>query len=260
MKKVVRYSIYAILIPAFCVGMWFLLRLTREEAADDCCTGIDIVFVDSLKFVTEAEIRNYISGEYGDCLGKNLDRINLAEIEDILESKTAIRNSEAWISNDGLLHIHISQRKPVLRFQGEQYGFYVDERGYIFPLHRSYTAPVPTVNGCIPVNVSPDYKGEAGTEEERQWILQMLALNDYIRGSRYWSNKIRDISVRQDRNLVLMADGTEASFIFGPPSGYEGKLDRMEKYFTHILPSVGEGFYKSVTVKYNKQIICRKDI
>ena len=47
-------------------------------------------------------------------------------------------------------------------------------------------------------------------------------------------------------------------FIFGLPSGFESKFDRMGRYYTTILPEKGAGYYSTVNVKYNGQIVCRK--
>ena len=63
-----------------------------------------------------------------------------------------------------ILHVRITQRAPVLRFQDGERGFYVDAEGFIFPLHKTYTAPVPVVEGAIPVDVPAGYKGEAREE------------------------------------------------------------------------------------------------
>ena len=56
---------------------------------------------------------------------------------------------------------------------------------------------------------------------------------------------------------MITRDGNER-FIFGSPSGVDDKLARMEKYYKYILPEKGQGYYKTVNVKFDKQIICKK--
>lgn len=260
-SKVLKYSIFSTIVAGFCVGMSFLAGACREERSQIACKGLEVTFCDSLEFVSENDIRGYLNSGYGNFVGQKLDSVGLAEIEELLESKTAILRSEAWLTDDGTLHLSISQRAPVLRFQRQDStGFYVDDRGFIFPLHHRYTADVPVINGVIPVNAPEGYKGEAGSPDEKRWIEGMIGLNNFISGSRIWKNAISDISVRQNGDIVLITRKGPEHFIFGKAVNIGDKFDRMEKYYSYILPARGEENYKSVNIKYNRQIICRKDI
>ena len=167
MKAVVKYTLAGILTAALCVGMGFLYRNVRQEASRIVCGRLEVNFTDSLQFVSEQDVRAYLDNNYGAYIGERLDSVQLARIEDMLESRSAVMRAEAWTTDDGVLHVDITQRAPVLRFQNGDRGFYVDDRGYIFPLHPSYTAPVPVVEGAIPVDVPAGYKGEAREERER---------------------------------------------------------------------------------------------
>ena len=160
MKAAVRYSLAAVLAVALCVGVAFLYRTVRQESALVVCGRLDVHFADSLRFVSEQDIRDYLDKRYGPYIGERMDSVQLARIEDMLESRSAVSRCEAWATDDGVLHLDITQRAPVLRFmRSEEEGFYVDESGYIFPLHPSYTAPVPVVEGAIPVDIPAGYKG-----------------------------------------------------------------------------------------------------
>ena len=258
MKAAVRYAIAGVLAAAFCVGMGFLLHHVRQEQATAVCNRLEVSFADSLRFVSEQDIREYLDTRYGAYIGQRLDSVKLAGIEDILESRSAVMRCEAWTTDDGALHVEITQRAPVLRFQDGERGFYVDDRGYIFPLHPSYTAPVPVVEGPAPVDVPDGYKGEARSEREQQWIAGVLTLRDFIAGSRAWQYRVSAIRVRPDGELTLRIDARGEDFIIGQPNGIPAKFDRISRYLGTIAPSKDEGYYKIVNVKYNQQIICRQ--
>lgn len=260
MTGIARYAIAATVAAAFATGMCFLLHETREQRSLIACNALSVNFMDSLRFVSEQDIREYIAASYGDYNGQRLDSVGLARIEEILESKSAVMNTEAWLSDDGTLHLDVTQRAPALRFQNGEKGFYVDDRGYIFPLHPSYTAPVPVVNGSIPVRMEEGYKGEAGSVEERMWIQGMLGLNGYITGSKLWKDRISGIDVRDNGDILLTINGRDEIFIFGDSGSTAEKFSKIGKYFDYILPDKGDGYYKTVNVKYNKQIVCRKDM
>ena len=259
MKAAIRYSLAAVLAVALCVGVVFLYRQVRQENDQLVCGRLDVHFVDSLRFVSEQDIRDYLDKRYGPYIGERMDSVQLARIEDMLESRSAINRCEAWTTDDGVLHLDITQRAPVLRFmRSEEEGFYVDERGYIFPLHPSYTAPVPVVEGAIPVDIPTGYKGEAQDERARAWIAGVLAMNRHIASNRSWQRRIEHIRVRPGGELLLSLTGRSEEFFVGQPQEIPDKLQRIDRYIGTIAPSKPQGYYHTVNVKYKQQIICRQ--
>ncbi|MDY6418199.1 MAG: hypothetical protein SPK87_05575, partial [Bacteroidales bacterium] len=239
MKAAIRYSLSAVLAVGLVVGMVFIYRLVRQETTRIVCGRLDVNFADSLRFVSEQDIRDYLDSRYGAYIGERMDSVQLARIEDIIERRSAVSRCEAWTTDDGVLHLDITQRAPVLRFmRSESDGFYVDEHGYIFPLHPSYTAPVPVVEGAIPVDTPADYKGEAGDERERAWIAGVLAMNRHIAASRGWKDRVSAFRVRPGGELVLQLQDRQEQFIFGQPEDIPGKFARIERYLGVIAPSL----------------------
>jgi len=258
MKKAVRYSIAGVLAVLFCIGMALLYGHVRRDQAAAVCTGLQVGFTDSLRFVSEDDIREYLDTRYGAYVGERIDSVQLARIEDLLQSRSAVMRCEAWTTPDGILHLDITQRAPILRFQSDGAGFYVDDRGFIFPLHDSFTAHVTTVEGAIPINIPAGYKGEAPTEEERQWIAGVLEMDRFISSTRAWQKGITRIRVRPGGDLLLTLDGRKEEFLIGQPEDIPDKLARIGRYLTLIAPYKAEGYYKTVNVKYKQQIICRQ--
>ena len=259
MKAAIRYSLAATLAVALAVGMVFLYRTVRQQTTQIVCGRLDVHFADSLRFVSEQDIRDYLDSRYGAYIGERMDSVQLARIEDMIESRSAVSRCEAWATDDGVLHLEVTPRAPVLRFmRSEQDGFYVDGQGYIFPLHPSYTAAVPVVEGAIPVDVPADYKGEARDERERAWIAGVLAMNRHIAANRAWQRRIAHIRVRPGGELLLSLTGREEEFFVGQPQDIPDKLQRIDRYLGVIAPSKPEGYYHTVNVKYKQQIICRQ--
>lgn len=258
MKAAVKYSLAGALAAFFLFGMISLWRGVREEQRSLVCGRLEISFADSLRFVSEQDIRDYLDAHYGPYIGERLDSVQLARIEDMLTSRSSVTRCEAWTTDDGVLHVEVAQRAPVLRFQDGDSGFYVDAEGFIFPLHPTFTAPVPVVEGAIPVHVEPGYKGLAEDPAERAWIEGVLTLQRYLSGSRAWQRDIQRIRVRKGGDLLLTLEGRSEQFIIGQPDNIDDKLARIDSYLALIAPSRPEGYYKTVNVKYNQQIICRQ--
>ena len=246
-KHIVFVAILALLSAAFAL----LSGAARVSRSAKLCNALDVQIREEYEFVTPEDIKGFLDKKYGPYIGVRLDSLDLGRIEKMLEEKSVVMDSEAWTTSDGVLHVSVSQRVPAVRFQRGEKGFYMDRTGYVFPLHKSYTAEVPVIEGAVPGIEDGGYE---------EWSAGVLRLLEFISSSRTWKDRIEKISVEDGGDLVLKTVDGKERFIIGFPDAIPEKFGKMAKYYSHILPSKGEGYYKSVNLKYNKQIICRKDI
>jgi cell division protein FtsQ len=156
-----------------------------------------------------------------------------------------------------MLNITVTQRKPVVRFQKKDGGFYADAEGYIFPLQNSYASHVQIVDGNIPLAANSGYKGDIEDPEERAWFRSVMNVINYMEGSKVWKGKIVQISVDENGELILVPREGKEKFIFGQPHSLEKKFSKMERYYTTIIPEKGAERYRSVDVRFEGQIVCK---
>ena len=156
------------------------------------CERLEVEIADSLQnsFVTPADVKMYLDKGYGEYVGQPLDSLDLVKMEKIVDGRSAVKKSHAYVTKDGVLHLKVSQRKPVVRFQKKDGGFYADEEGYIFPLQNSYASHVQIIDGNIPLAANSGYKGSIEDPEELMWFRRVMAVVNYMEGSRIWKDKI----------------------------------------------------------------------
>lgn len=258
MKKAVRRTITGVALAAFVTGFGLITKMTAADRALMTCDGINVIYTDDYRFVNEDDVKAWLDNGYGAYIGQRLDSIRLHKVEEVLNVQSAILNTEAYVTDDGKLNIRIAQREPVVRFQREGYGFYADVNGFIFPLQENYTSPVPVIDGNIPVHCEPGYKGAPQSEEERKWMSGVLSLIEFMHKDKTWEDMIVQMHVDEKEDLILIPREGNERFIFGSPFDAQGKFARMAKYYKYILPEKGEGYYKTVNVKFDKQIVCKK--
>ncbi len=259
MKTVVKYTLVSILALIMLGAMVFAYVASSAEHAKIRCTSLNIEITDSAKlsFIGPGDVRAILKKEYGKYLDIELDSINLVKIEKLIDSRSAVQKSQAYTTPDGKLNIKISQREPVIRFQRQDGGFYADKDGNLFPLQRNHTAHVPVIDGHIPLKGNSGYRGVEIDSTSRVWVKQMIAFMDYIDGT-IWEDNIVQVHVNRNGDLVLIPREGKEQFIFGQPYNLEEKFEQIEKYYTCVRPSKEDGYYKSVNVKYRKQLICRR--
>lgn len=257
MKKAVRINLIAAAVCLLVLACLVIHGMNERRTGQMTCAGIKVEFADDFKFVTAKDVEGFLNKDYGTYIGQRLDSVDLAKVERILDGKGAVLKAEAYTTPDGYLQVRIRQRKPVVRFQKDNNGFYADAEGFIFPLQRNYTSMVPIIDGAVPLNINRGYKGEPKTETEKEWLSETLGLVNYMTGT-VWAENISQITVRDNGDLVLIPREGKERFIFGQPSDIEAKFDRIGLYYTTILPEKGNGYYSTVNIKNNGQIVCRK--
>lgn len=255
--KHIAAAIFAVLLTVCLAAAYIVGAAARKHLV---CTGLSIEVADSAanRFVTASDVRKYLDMEYPGYAGMLLENIDLAEIERIVDGKSAVKKSEAYTTRDGRLHVKVTQREPVVRFQKGQDGIYADNRGFLFPLQSSYASRVQIVDGNIPLNISGSFKGVPRTAEEQLWLRQVTEMVNYMEKSRTWKDKIVQITVDRDGDLVLIPRKGSEHFIFGSPTGIMEKFSKMELYYRGISGKTGGG-YKSVDLRFSGQIVCRHD-
>ena len=255
MKRPLRIVLLALGTALLLAAFVLLALLSRRARNERTCEGIQVEFSDDFNFVTEDDIKGYIDRYAGSYIGRRLDSLDLNGIENMLDLQSAVLKSEVYTGGDGKLHVIVSQREPVLRFQSPDSGFYIDDRGFIFPLQDNYTSLVPVIDGNIPVKVSANYKGEATTEKEARWIRGVQEMVEYMQTNGIWAQNIVQIHVDENSDIILIPREGKEKFIFGSPDDAPAKFSRIEKYYQYIQP--GDKEYTSVNVKYKGQIICK---
>lgn len=256
LNRTVRYIITIVTVVLVFGTAAVAVIAGRNSRKPLVCKSLDVVIVDSLEndFVNKADVKRFLDKEYGGYIGTVLDSIDLCRIETIIDGRSAVMKSQAFVTKDGTLHIKVTQRKPIVRFQKTDGGFYADAEGYVFPLQSSYASYVQIIDGDIPINMKSGHKGEIENPEEKIWFDKVMKLVNFIEDNP-WKERIVQIHVGNGGELTLIPREGEEKFIIGQPMNIEDKFARIEKYYTAIAPL--ERNYKTINLIFDGQIVCR---
>ena len=222
------------------------------------CRAVRVTVCDSAlnRFVGAADVRRLIEEENGPLLGTPVDRINTRQIEHILHAHAAVRHAQACASIDGVLHIRVGQRRPVLRVLAEQGSFYIDDAGCVFPFSPAYTACVPVVTGTA----APSFKaGYTGVIPERDRLLQQLcAFGLFLDRSDFWSAQVLQIHVKNPREIELVPRVGNHLIRLGSLDQYEYKLKKLYAFYREALPREGWERYAKLDLRYGDQVVATR--
>ena len=248
-----RYILAAGVLAVFCVAAALLSRSDKAVRRMLCCSDVDLTLTDTLGSATVADLLQVLEDGYGCATGQRLDSVCLYKIEDLMRSHPSVLDCQAWTTGDGILHISVENRAPVALLRKGRAAAYLDGTGYLIPIY-SGTVAVPEITGDIPLGSGLFKEGADGGA----WAQDIVALMQYISDHGLWGDMVTGIRVNRDSGLEMRSARGPEKIIFGEIDNFESKFGRIERYMSEIAPLKGP--YKSVNVKFNNQIICRKDI
>ena len=154
-----------LLLWGFVVGfvVYFNSRASRHRASEQV-TALQVELVDSLPdetLMSRKLVEQWISQAGIHTVGVIISEVDLVGIERCIRSNGFVDKASAYVTHDGVLHIDVSQRKPVMRLVVDGYDCYVTQEGYVFPSPGRSAVYVPVVSGSYAPPTPRDYVGQA---------------------------------------------------------------------------------------------------
>lgn len=257
-KKILIISGYVVMTAVIAAYFVFSTIIVKEKYSGMGVNRINITITDSAsnQFVNKEMIKSVLKLEGISEKESLLKHINQYEIEKQLKRQYNIKRAQVFTNLRGDLSIRVEQRRPLLRLQGENGGFYLDDEAYIFPLDTIYTANVPVVTGKIPFNLIPDYKGYI--KENKKWADALMEIGEYIASDEFWNSMIEQIDIDDKERIYLTARVGDQEIKFGSADNVDIKFRKLYAFYKDIVPNTGWNKYKSVDLDIDNQIVCKQ--
>jgi cell division protein FtsQ len=254
-KKLILFTTVIILFMTYLIVSTGFVA-SRQQAL--ICHGIQIKICDSVvsRFIRPAMVADILSRDAGKIIGEYMAQLNSYKLEKLLNSHSVIKDTDVFSSIDGVLHINIYQRRPVVRLQTPTRGFYIDETGYIFPLSSTYTSFVPIVTGNIPMNIGYGYRGVI--PEKEKFLQQLYAFALFLDEHEFWRSQIVQVHVEKASEIVLTPYEGRETIHLGALSGYEYKLGKLMAFYRSACPANVASPYSDIDLRYSDQVVCKR--
>ena len=259
LRKIITSILWGVTVILF-AGYFVVAELLRSsKAKEEVCHTIKTVILDSAinRFVSKGEVLSLVKESDYNPLNKIRSEIDIDQLEKMLSGKSAIKHCNISIDRPGNMTIEITQRRPLIRIQTSEGGFYIDEQGYIFPLVRSFSSYVPIVSGNIPLSIEEGYRGFY-YGKNKEWLEKLLKFGTFIKNHPLWDAQIQQIEICNNLDMNLYSRVGDQKIVFGQIDRFEYKLAKLESYYKKIVPVHGWEKYSEVNLKFSDQIVCTK--
>jgi cell division protein FtsQ len=248
-----------IIIPAlYLVAMpVYLTRITNSIP----CGGITISIADSsdYHFVTKNEIAELIAQNNTKILGKPISNIALSEIAGRIARIRELKEAEVYTTIDGILHVSVDQRDPIMRVITGSGDYFLDEDGILLQCKGLYTPRLHIVGGNIRIT-GPMLNGVSilDTSIKNSILKDIYQLVNYINSDNFWSAQIDQIYVDDEDEINLIPRLGNNVIHLGTIENLEGKFRNLEAFYKKVLPEIGWNKYELINLEFKDQIVCRK--
>lgn len=195
--------------------------------------------------------------------GGPINRDVLEQMHHILESIAFVENVKTYRTITGKLGAEVNLRNPVMRVvNNANESFYVDERGYMFPLSDVHTARIMIVTGDIPTAFSPGanilHAQSECDDPDAKTFVGLFETASFIHGDIFWKAFIDHIYVLPNGKIELIPKNAYHTIEFGRPEHIREKFRKLRIFYIHGLTGKGWHYYNRINLEYNNQIICSK--
>ena len=225
--------------------------------------NIDIDKSNGHSFITESQVKEYLSNK-GFQLNANSEVFpDLKEIERSIQGLSATKNVEVYAYNNGELHINIKQRNPIARVlvKNGYLSYYIDEDGKVMSLSDTYVARVPVFNGYI--KYGDHYKSikDLSVHDPSDKTLdEIYQLANIINKDEFFRSQIVQVYINKQGEYELIPRVGNQRILFGDITEAEEKFKKLKQFYTNRNSiSVKElNMYDTLNIMYSNQIVCSK--
>jgi cell division protein FtsQ len=238
-------------------GMSVLLIAAIGNQKRNTCKDYSIVIKGGESkdyFLNKSDVASLLKAATGgDIKGQPKASFNLQQMESLLESNVWIRDAQLYFDNKDVLHIAVTERKPVARiFTNSGKSFYIDEEEQGIPLSANMSVKLPVFTGV------PDKKDRAKKDSLLMHDIKLVA--QFINAHPFWSLQVTQV------DLVSYGTGGQLEFELVPLIGnhviklgtagdLERKFARLYTFYKQVLAKTGFDKYKTIDVRFAGQVV-----
>ncbi len=225
--------------------VYSVLGMTNRHEDVRLCSGVDLHITDSLHFdlIDEDMVLSLLKEHSLDPIGSPLEAIDVEAIEQTLALHPLVGKAQCYKTGGDMLRINLSGKVPLVRVLNNRgQDFYVDSHGEILSQH-SLAVQLPVATGYI----------------DREFASkELLEVVRAIDRSEFWKAQVEQINVTSDKQIELVPRVGDHLLILGTADNIEDKLERLMNFYEKGLDNVGWNKYRSISVAYENQVVCKK--
>lgn len=157
---------YALLVLVWVIIVGYVVCssvMLGAHNAERVISNVEIEITDSTAnghLVSSRRVREWILHSGISTIGAPAEEVNLSGIEQVIAKNGFVDRVSSYISYDGVLHIEVNQRRPMMRLMIDGYDTYVTDAGFVFRSPAASALYVPVITGGYRPPFPANYEGD----------------------------------------------------------------------------------------------------
>jgi cell division protein FtsQ len=232
-------------------GLVVLLGFIEFKKSRVFCKEVKVYIPGNQYFIDKEEVDNILKIHRHQLVGRNMESINLHDLENRLKANPFIESARVYADMDGVIKVEISQRQPVMRVMNQAgQDFYIDQNGLKIPMSSNFTAKVMAANGYI----DEAYGGKLDTLHT-DVARDLYKTAQFISKDSLWTAQIAQLYVNANHEIELIPRVGTNRILLGDADSLENKFHNLLVFYKQALPQVGWDRYKVINIKFANQVV-----
>jgi len=254
--KIGKPNILRIIRVLGVAGIMVMLYFSIQMKANSNIKNINIVLESKTKrkLVEKEDILKYLNKALDKDLEiEKIDKVEISEIEYLMDKSKYIKNSEVYLDSKNNLHIYCVLRDPIVRISRRNgKDFYLDSDGNPIPISRRAAIRVPIITGNIKVGELSEIKKKGNTFHE------ILELSKKIYSDQFLNALIEQIYIDNNNRLTMIPKLGRQKIEFGSLNKIDNKLARLKTFYKAGMPSSGWANVEKLNLDLTDQVVITK--
>lgn len=250
-KRIWRHILFGFIWVVSLGGLVVLMGFIEFKKAGVYCKDVKVYIPGGQYFIDKEEVDDILRVHKHQLIGRNMESINLHDLENRLRANPFIASAKVYADMDGIIRVEISQRQPVVRVMNQfEQNFYIDQNGMKLPLSNNFTARVIAANGYI-----DEAFGNKLDTLHSDIAKQIFKTADFISKDSLWSAQIAQIYINQDHEIELVPRVGTNRILLGNADDLDIKFHNLLVFYKQAIPQVGWDRYKTLNIKFANQVV-----
>jgi len=263
MKTWLKVSLWGV----FGIGVIFLLVSVKSTIENQLLEEpkVHIQLLDAHAFLTEDEVKTRLKQANLLFVGQKVKEVDAEKIERFISNMDEVKSVNVFTHFGGELSLNLVLRKPIARvFNNIGQSFYLDSDGFVMKKTPGHTARVVVVTGNIPDLENSESVTDIINNDSLKTIRKLddvYRISNYVCNDPLMQSLIGQIHREMNGDFVLIPIAGGQKIIFGSANSDDDVSEKFKKlkiFYKEAIPFEGWNKYSMISLKYDKQIVCKK--
>lgn len=222
-------------------AVFFLFAFAEKRNSTRILSEVNLHFTNSENlYLTEEAVNKLLIQNEVQVKSIGKEALDLNRVETLLEAHEMVENAEVFLTIDGKMGAHITQRKPLARVLASA-PFYLDRQGLKMPLSEFYSARVPLVTGV--------------NDEQLQEVYPLM---DFITNDAFLTRHVTGLNRLKNGKYEIYLRQLDFVLMFGEVRDIELKFKNFKAFYQKALKDKKLDAYQKVDLQFGDQVVCTK--